>query len=436
MAAEQANPAEALRQQLSDWLTPILSELEQAERERAWPRIEQLCKQALQRDGENWDLWRRLALSYEARSDWPQAETLWRHLTQRFSSRPEPYLALADLQRRRGAPDAARVVLEEAERRLGASPAVQQSLGAIDDPWALGRGIPQLAAGASAAELARALQLAQAHLDAGRFPEAEAVLEQILQAKPLAGKVHLSLAQLRWRRGELDALINQLQPLLEDPQRAAVLPEQVALSLLLAEALISQQRWGEARSLLEPLLPDPQRCQVPGLLLASAQCAIGLGNELSAQPLLERCLQLQPDLVDAEVLLAELALRLGDWSRAIAGLTRALARHPQRADLAERLEQARNQELWWRGEQALQQADWPAATEAFRRLLEREPGHREALARLDLLASLEPERLVAADGEATVDGPLVDGPLALRLAEFEAYLDRAEAQLKMLGTLP
>lgn len=433
MAPEQANPADALRQQLSDWLAPILTELEQAEQQRAWPRIEQLCKQALQRDGENWDLWRRLALSYEARTDWVQAETLWRHLTQRFSSRPEPYLALADLQRRRGAPDAARVVLEQAERRLGASPTVQHSLGVIDDPWALGRGIPQLGVGASAAELGQALQLAQAHLDAGRFPEAEAVLEQILQAKPLAGKVHLRLAQLRRRRGELEPLITQLQPLLADSQRAAALPERLELSLLLAEALISKQRWGEAHGLLELLVPDPQLCQVPALLLASAECAIGFGDELSAQPLLERCLQLQPDLIEAEVLLAELALRLGDWGRAIAGLTRALARQPQRTDLAERLEQARNQELWWRGEQALQQADWPAAAEAFRRLLARDPSQSEALARLDLLASLEPSRLVTIEDKVIAAGPTA--ALAQRLIEFEACLNRAEAQLKMLGTL-
>ena len=125
------------------------------------------------------------------------------------------------------------------------------------------------------------------------------MLEQILQAKPLAGKVHLRLAQLRRRRGELEPLITQLQPLLADSQRAAALPERLELSLLLAEALISQQRLGEAHGLLEPLVPDPQLCQVPALLLASAECAIGLGDELSAQPLLERCLQLQPDLIQA-----------------------------------------------------------------------------------------------------------------------------------------
>ena len=99
MSTEHSSPGDALRQQLDDWLAPILEELQQAELANQWPRVEQLCKQALQRDGENWGLWQRLAQSYEARSELAQAETLWRHLTQRFSSRPEPYLALAALQR-------------------------------------------------------------------------------------------------------------------------------------------------------------------------------------------------------------------------------------------------------------------------------------------------------------------------------------------------
>ena len=111
--------ADALRRDQDGWLAPLLDQLQAAERDQTWDRVEALCKQILQRDGENWAIWQRLALSFESRSDWNQAETLWRHLTQRFSQRPEPYLALAALQRQRGAPDAARVVLQQAERRLG-----------------------------------------------------------------------------------------------------------------------------------------------------------------------------------------------------------------------------------------------------------------------------------------------------------------------------
>jgi tetratricopeptide (TPR) repeat protein len=426
-----ADPAAALRAQLDGWLQPILAELELAQQQQNWPQVERLCKQALQRDGENWGLWQRLAQSYEERSDWPQAETLWRHLTQRFSSRPEPYLALAALKRRRGAPDAARVVLEEAERRVGDSSVLRRALGVIDDPWALGEAVPQLGPGASATDVARALQLGQEHLDSGRFAEAEAVLEQILQLKPQAGRVQLSLAQLRWRRGELDALIAQLEPLLGDPKRAASLAERVPLSLLLAEAYLARQRWQEADMLLEPLAAEP----VPAVLQLRAEVAIGRGDDIAAQGLLQQCLALDPNLPRAERLLGEVCLRLGDWDGAIAAFTRALALQPDQAEIAAQLERARQQQLWWKGETALQQADWPAAAAAYRQLLEQSEvhadAHAQALARLDLLARLEPAALVAEQQAGLVDSSSPEG----RTLQFEAFLDQAERQLKMLGVL-
>lgn len=429
MADERLEPADALRQQLDDWLRPIVQALELAEAERQWPQVEQLCKQALQRDGDNWALWQRLANSYEQRSEWAQAETLWRHLTQRFNSRPEPYLALAELQRRRGAPDAARVVLAEAERRVGDSDALRRALGVIDDPWALGDQIPQLGPGAGAAELARAVQLSQQHLDAGRLSEAEAVLEQILQRKPQAGRVHLTLAQLRWRRGELDAVIDQLQPLLAEPATAAALAERRPLTLLLAEALLARGDWSLVEELLSGLLQDPRQLGGPAVALLQAQAAIGRGDDFAAQQLLLQLLQREPGLADAEKLLGELLARQGDWDGAIAALTRALALKPDAADTAALLEQARDQQLWWRGELALRQAAWGEAAEAYRQLLQRRSNHAEALARLDLLASLEAPALVQPEDQAA------KGSAAARLTQFAASLDRAEAQLKMLGVV-
>lgn len=430
MSTDHSSPGDALRQQLDDWLAPILKELQQAELAKQWPRVEQLCKQALQRDGENWGLWQRLAQSYEVRSELAQAETLWRHLTQRFSSRPEPYLALAALQRRRGAPDAARVVLEEAERRVGDSDALRRSLGVIDDPWALGETVPQLASGASVQELGRALQLVQQHLEAGRFAEAEAVLEQILQAKPQAGRIHLSLAQLRQRRGEPELLIAQLEPLLSDPQVADGLQERLPLTLLLVQALLSQQLWLRADRVLAPLAPDPESCGVVALLLARAEVAVGRGDEQAAQQWLERCLALQPAQASAQRLQGVVALRLGDWSSAMASFTRALALEPNNSEIAEMLEKARFEQLWWRAETALKRGAWEAAAESYRQLLESSPGHAGALARLDLLASLGPQALVEAAESGVSTAP---DSAATQLDQFRAQLDRFEAQLKMLG---
>ena len=423
MASEFTSPAEALQQQLDDWLQPILAQLQEAERKRIWLQVERLCKQALQRDGENWDLWQRLAQSHEQRSDWAQAETLWRHLTQRFSSRPEPYLALAALQRRRGAPDAARVVLEEAERRVGRSGDLEQALGVIDDPWASGETIPQLGPGASAPQVAKALQLAQHHLDAGRFTEGIAVLEQVLLAKPLAGRVHLSLAQLRHRRGEHEALIAQLQPLLNDPQ-AAQIPELPSLTGLLAEALLQEQRWQEADALLAAL-PQP----TAALQLLQAEAAIGLGDDQRAARLLQHCLQQQPNLANAEQRLGDVLLRQGDAEAAIAALSRAAALDPSDSHTLALLQQARELRLWSKGERALQQAAWEEAASAYRQLLELDGEHRQALARLDLLASLQADQLPSLEDAAGTNGP------EARLAAFQQQLDQCEAQLKMLGVI-
>jgi tetratricopeptide (TPR) repeat protein len=423
MASEFSGPAQALQQQLDDWLEPILVQLEAAERERNWLQTERLCKQALQRDGENWDLWQRLAQSHEKRSDWAQAETLWRHLTQRFSSRPEPYLALAALQRRRGAPDAARVVLEEAERRVGRSGELEQALGVIDDPWTSGETIPKLSPGASAQQVAKALQLAQQHLDAGRFSEGIAVLEQVLLAKPLAGRVHLSLAQLRRRRGEHEALIAQLEPLLGDPQ-AAQLPELTSLTELLAEALLHEQRWQDADALLASL-PQP----TAAMQLLQAEAAIDLGDDQRAVRLLQQCLKQQPNLANAEQRLGELLLRQGDAEAAIAALSRAAGLAPGDAQTLELLQQARELRLWIKGERALQRAAWEEAASAYRQLLELDTAHRQALARLDLLASLQADQLPSLDDNAGRRGP------EARLAAFQQQLDQSEAQLKMLGVI-
>lgn len=432
MTKDKPSPADVLRHQASENLLPIINQLSLAEKQQSWPLVEQLCKQALQQDSENFELWKRLAHSYESQADYVQAETLWRHLTQRFASKPEPYLALAALQRRRGASDSARVVLGEAEQRVGNSMEIQRSLGEIDNPWDFGTEIPQLAPGASAHDLAEALQNAQKHLDSGRFAEAEAVLEQILKAKPHAGKVHLSLAQLRQRRGRNVELVNQLEPLLRDSIVSVALQERLALTLLLVNVLLSQSCWQQADSFLEPLLANPADSDRVDLLLARAECAIGMNNDQAAIPWLERCLELKPEFSRAERLLAEVAVRSGDWPKAIAGLTRALALEPGVVEIGLLLERARCEQLWNRGEEALEQAAWHDAAEFYRQLLQLSPGYPMALERLDLLASLNPAELATGLENELVNNINKDDP-AVRLAQVSARIDRIEAQLKILG---
>jgi len=386
--------------------------------------VEALCKQILQSEGDNWGIWQRLALSLEARSDWTQAETLWRHLTQRFADRPEPYLALASLQRKRGSPEAARAVLQQAERRLGITDELAASLQVVDDPWAEDDSIPTLQEGAPAHAVAVALQRAQEHLDAGRHAEAEAAFEQLVVARPLAVQFHRALAQLRLRRGDSPAVIDQLLPLLQPPLNKPVLLERMELPMLLLQALAQEERWDQVGTLVPALLEQAPRDA--RLVFLQARCTLQAGHDLEALPLLRRTLELAPTMAPAQLAMGELQMRLSDWDAAIASLERAVAIQPDSRQAALLLEQARREQLWLKGEAALARADWQSAEQLFRALLELGDEQR-ALARLNLLASLDAAELGVPPTSASGD----PCPASQRLEQFSRRLDRLENQLTL-----
>lgn len=192
-----------------------------SEARRDWATLEALCRQALQSNPDDWNLWQRLGRSLEERHDWTQAETLWRHLTQRFADRPDPFLALAALQRRRGSAGSARIVLQQARQQLGDHPDLLRSQAVIDDPWSVDSPSPALTPQSPASEVAATLQAAQDHLQAGRAAEAEAALQQLVVARPEALALHRSLAGLRGRRGSHALLIEQLTPPVHPPAGSA-----------------------------------------------------------------------------------------------------------------------------------------------------------------------------------------------------------------------
>ena len=103
MSTDEA--ADALRRDAESRQAPLLLDLENAEREQDWKRVEGLCKQILQEDSENWGIWQRLALSLESQMTSAKRKPLAAPL-QRFAQRPEPYLARRHCSGSR--PDAAR----------------------------------------------------------------------------------------------------------------------------------------------------------------------------------------------------------------------------------------------------------------------------------------------------------------------------------------
>ena len=417
------NPASnPISQDSNNWLEPMLAQLAEAEAQQDWSRAESLCKQILQQDNGQWPIWQRLALSLEARNDWTQAETLWRHLTQRFAQRPEPYLALASLQRKRGAPDAARLVLEQAERQLGRTSELDASLGVIDDPWAYKTAVIPLSADSPATQIADALQKAQQHLEAGRLAEAEAAFEQLTLARPQSKTFQLNLAQLRWRRGDWRQVIAQLEPLFTLPLQPGPLVKGLELPWLLAQALFEDQNWKP----LGPLLSELQRL-APGearILLMQAKVAIANNQDLGALPLLRQTLSVKPGMAKAQLALGQVLFRLGDCAGAIQSLERAIAQAPDLEEAALALEKARKELLWQQGETALAAADWAGAKRNYGALMARGDEPR-ALKRLELLASLDPQQLATEPSSVSIKQP----GSALRLAQFSSALDRIEALL-------
>jgi tetratricopeptide (TPR) repeat protein len=295
----------------------------------------------------------------------------------------------------------------------------------IDDPWAAQDAVPALQEGAAAAAVAAALQQAQGHLEAGRHAEAEAAFEQLVLARPEAVPFHRVLAQLRQRRGDSAAVIDQLGPLLQPPLRPGPLLERLELPMLLVQALVDDNRWPELAALLPALVElAPQDGR---LVFLQARCALQAGHDLEALPLLQRSLQLAPSMAGAELALGQLLIRLNDWDGAIASLERAVALQPESQEAVPSLEQARRQQLWLRGEAALAKADWRSAENHFRALLEFGDQPR-ALARLELLASLDPRELGLGD-RSGLGG---QGAAGLRLEQFSRLLDRLENQLPQL----
>jgi tetratricopeptide (TPR) repeat protein len=389
----------------------LLQQLDSAEQQQRWSQVEALCRQLLHQDPSQWTIWQRLALAHEARRDWTQAETLWRHLTQRFSNRSEPFLALAALQRKR-----------DARAVTSLEPAKTETATTLDDPWSTPPLAPSLGPRASADAVAAMLQQAQVHLDAGRPADAEICLEQVLRARPQSTQLHGQLATLRLRRGAPAAVVEQLNPLLRSigqlPPGEQRQQSSLALALLLAEALHLLQRWDELVALLQPL--QGQHPDEPQLLWLLAEALLEQGRDLDALPLLQHCLRLEPARPLAQLALGELLQRRGDVGAAEAAFTRALAFDPLLERAASQLQQLRSSQAWQRGEAALANADWTSAAAAYRQLLDDPDLQPRARARLELLESINSVPWSREVGD----------PLHERLAAFHASLDQLEQRLQ------
>jgi predicted O-linked N-acetylglucosamine transferase (SPINDLY family) len=204
-----------------------------------------------------------------------------------------------------------------------------------------------------------ALAVAQAHLQAGRFDEAESVYRQIVETAPGFAHAWNLRAVLAAQRGQY--------PLAEDCLRRAITlePEVGALHGNLGGVLHAQKKWNEAiasyqRAIsLDPLLAETHHN------LGAALVELGRSSEAIAS--LRRAIELKPDASATYHLLARALQDSGSAEEGINTLRRAIA-----------INSADHQACFQLGNLLLRRAEAEAAETCYRRVLELRPDYAEA----------------------------------------------------------
>lgn len=178
-------------------------------------------------------------------------------------------------------------------------------------------------------------QRARNLIEAQQLGEAQRALEAILQHLPYDLAASIDLADVLFRRGQLQA---STQPLLQAMRR---LPRNVPLILALVQHLIARGEIMAARACLDLLAqaPDPP----PQLWVTQANLRFSLGEIATAKALMDKALAAGVDTPEEWHLYAMLLQFSGDISQACAVLERCLARWPQFADAAMVLTNLRKQ---------------------------------------------------------------------------------------------
>ena len=248
------------------------------------------------------------------------------------------------------------------------------------------------------------LALAQQHLQAGQFDEAEAIYRQALTIEDCHAACLHALGLIAFRRGDFAQAIDQIElSLLEQPDNAEALAH-------LAAALQNSGRAEDAAEQFEKSLalrPDePETHRNLGMTLR----ALGRLDEAAEHH--RRALVLRPNYADALSGLAIVLLDQGKRDEAIANLRRAVALRPEDAEAHNNLGvvlmgQGRIEEAIAHYAHALalkpdyadahmnygtalyEQGRIPEALARFRRAVAVQPDHVDAI--LKLAAALGPE---------------------------------------------
>lgn len=187
-------------------------------------------------------------------------------------------------------------------------------------------GAPDAPPPAASAEVAATYQKAVAAFTAGQDAEAEALFKQVVEKAPGAGAAHYSLGLLAMKRKDLPAAEAEFRKDIE------LRPQEPRAYIALATLLGASHRPDDALALLqgvaEPLGENAAFQFTLGVAMMNA------GRDAEAQPVFEKCVQLDPSNAESHYYLGTLAMGRNDVPAATSHLQKYLELTPNGPDAA------------------------------------------------------------------------------------------------------
>jgi Tfp pilus assembly protein PilF/predicted O-methyltransferase YrrM len=199
------------------------------------------------------------------------------------------------------------------------------------------------------------IELAAVLAAQSRFGEAKAILEDLAANEKSNPDIHVRLAQIQRREGDLTSAENSIRRAIE------IDPEAPGFHVELAEVHAAQGRFGEAKGILERLAANGK--SKPDIHVRLAQIQRREGDLSAAENSIRRAIEIDPGAPGFHTELAEVLAAQGRFGEAKAILEGLAAKEKSNPHIHARLAHIQKRE-----------GDLSAAEASFRRAIEIDPG--------------------------------------------------------------
>lgn len=241
----------------------------------------------------------------------------------RYESQPLYHVALGNLYLRLNDLAGAEAVFKQGFARSPDSSDLHLAMAALHrarrDHEAAEAEYRKAAAGVPMASPAR-LRWAAFKAERGQAEEARAMLEEVLKAAPKYSPARLQLADLLFRTRKFAECRTALRPLLDDD------PSEVDARVLNGKALVALGKSAEGLAEFDKLVE--QFPKAGAIRFERAVARLQARDVRGGMSELAECLALEPQRIDAALMLAELNIRTGNSGPAVAALEDLVRRYP------------------------------------------------------------------------------------------------------------